>query len=194
MDGGGHRTVLVVADSSDALTAAERLDGAYRVATATSADEALTTAGGDTDTAPAVDALVTAAFLPDRSGATLLETFRERDVRAAVLAPPEAAPFPGFDVRVDRPVTAATLSRAVDRLLSMREYDARLDRLYELARRQGRRDDAAPPVGDGGFDAVDEAVLKARAAADSALTDVRVADHHRLFVEGTTDATTEDSA
>ncbi|MFC7229619.1 hypothetical protein N0B31_19630 [Salinirubellus salinus] len=184
MGGEGPRTVLVVADSSDALTAADGMGGAYRVETARSADEALTALGVSDDAGHDVDLLVTAAYLPDRSGEALLETLRERGVRvrAGVLAPPTAGAFPTFDVRVDRPVTAAALSRAVDRLVSLEEYDTRVDRLYELARRQGRRDDAAPPVGDGGFDAVDGAVLAARAAADAALTEVRTEDRERLFV------------
>jgi CheY-like chemotaxis protein len=184
MRGEGPRTVLVVADSSDALTAAEGLAGAYRVETARSADEALAVLGVGDGAGHDVDVLVTAAYLPDRSGETLLETLREHGVRvrAGVLVPPTAGAFPTFDVRVDRPVTAAALSRAVDRLVSLEEYDTRVDRLYELARRQGRRDDAAPPVGDGGFDAVDGTVLAARAAADAALTDVRTEDRDRLFV------------
>lgn len=189
MTGERGTTVLVVADSSDALAAAASLDS--HVETARTATTALDLLDDH------VDALVVEAFLPDRSGERLLETVRERGmgVRAAVLAGPDAAPFPTFDVRVETPPTAEELACAVDRLVSLRTYDAQVDRLYELARRQSGSDGAAPPIGDGGFDAVDEAILDARSAADSALTDVRAEDHERLFVdEATTRSETEDDS
>lgn len=188
MTGERGRRVLVVADSSDALAAAA-LDS-YHVETARTAATALDLLDSE------VDALVVEAFLPDRSGEALLETVRERGmgVRAAVLAGPDAAPFPSFDVRVETPTTAEELACAVDRLVSLRAYDAQVDRLYELARRQSQAGGAAPPIGDGGFDAVDEAILDARSAADSALTDVRAEDHERLFVDEATQPTTEDDS
>ena len=181
MNGEGSSTVLFVADSSDALAAAEGLDD-HRVETARTVAAALDAVD------VTVDLLVVSASLPDRSGEALLDAVRERgiDARAAVLADPGDPEFPAFDVRIETPVTTADLARAVDRLVSLREYDARVDRLYELAKRQGRSERAAPPVGDGGFDAVDEAILDARAAADSALTDVSEADLGRLFVDETT--------
>lgn len=190
MTGERGTLVLVVADSSDALAAATALDS-YRVETARTAATALDLLDDR------VDALVVEAFLPDRSGERLLEAVRERgvEVRAAVLAGPDAAPFPTFDVRVETPPTAEELAGAVDRLVSLRAYDAQVDRLYELARRQSQSGGAAPPIGDGGFDAVNEGILDARSAADSALTDVRAEDHERLFVdEATTNSETEEDS
>jgi CheY-like chemotaxis protein len=180
MTGEGISTVLFVADSSDALAAAEQLDD-YRVETVRTAAAAMDVADAS------LDALVVAAYLPDRSGASLLETVRNRgiDARAAVLAGPEDGEFPGFDIRVETPPATEDLERALDRLAALRVYDDRVERLYELAKRQSTRDAAAPPVGDGGFDAMDGSILDARAAADSALCNVETEDLGRLFVDGT---------
>ncbi len=181
MTGEGEPTVLVVTDSSDALAVAGALRADYDIGTAETGADALAAAS---DIGP-VDALVVAAYLPDRSGVSLLEALRERSVgaRAAVLADPGTPEFEGFDLQVATPPTAEDLRPVVDRLVSLGAYDDRVDRLYELAKRQGRRETGAAPVGDGGFEGVDEYLLDAREAADSALTDVREDDRERLFVD-----------
>jgi CheY-like chemotaxis protein len=183
MTGEGGRVVLVVTDSSDALAVAETLEPPYDVRTARSTAAALETV----ERVETLDALVLAAYLPDRSGATLLETLRDRsvDARAGVLVESDEGEFPGFDLRVETTPTAEELERAVGRLVSLGVYDEQVDRLYELAKQQGRDGAEAAPVGDGGVESVDSALLDAREAADAALTDVCDDDRDRLFADET---------
>jgi CheY-like chemotaxis protein len=175
----GTRTVLVVTDSSAVLTVTERLCGSYTLQTARSLR------AGVEHLDERSHVLVVDECLPDGDGVELVETATACGLspRAAVLSR-TGGPFPDFDVVLEGCPSAEELTDGLERLFSLREYDERVDRLYELVRHESRTP-AAGAVGDGGFDRLSDDVREARDDADDALLAVDDDDRSRLLVEPT---------
>jgi len=126
-------TVLVVDDEQNVVDAyALWLDDECDVRTAAGGEEALEAVNDD------IDAVLLDRRMPDISGDEVLTEIRERDVECRVAMVTAVDPdfdileMP-FDAYLTKPVEKADLEEVVERLLSLREYDRRVEEQFALA-------------------------------------------------------------
>lgn len=129
----GSRTVLIVDDEEDVANSyAGMLSPTYNVKTANGGEEALEMVNAE------VDVVLLDRRMPDRHGDEVLAEIRSRDIDCRIIMVTAVKPdldviTLDFDEYLVKPVSAATIQDAVERMLARINLDRRLRAAFSLA-------------------------------------------------------------